>query len=90
MRCVTCRRTGFTEEELIAHEQKTGHVRAADKKLWQSSDSFAELPPKAERLTREELIAALRELGPAVIAEATAAKQTEQPAAPAPATEAKP
>ena len=61
MRCVTCKRTGFTESELAAHEKKFGHVRPSDPREWSTSQEFP--LARTVRFDRSDLIAALQELG---------------------------
>lgn len=69
MRCVECRSTGFTQEELEAHETKTGHVRHPDPKEWMTSKEFPEQAASAPKLSKDDLLAALRDMGPAALAE---------------------
>ena len=48
MRCLNCRRTGFTETELAAHEKKLGHRRApagTPERAWRSGAEFAPQTP---------------------------------------------
>lgn len=84
MRCVTCRTTGYTEDELLAHEKKSGHRRPKDGSHATSRD----FPPsETPKTNRAEILAALEELGItaetlAALADAKAsADDAESPAA---------
>lgn len=80
MRCPQCQSTGFTEDELAAHEAKTGHSRGSDRKQW---DTSAEYPHAERKVSKEEILQALKELGfdDATLAAIAAAKTATSPAA---------
>jgi hypothetical protein len=65
MRCLTCHRTGFTEPELVAHEKRFQHPRAPEgtnPAEWSTGNEFPQTAPRP--IAREDLLAALRALGP--------------------------
>lgn len=61
MRCVQCLTTGYTEEELDAHEEKTGHIRPGDRAQWATQKDFERI--EVPKFTKDQLLQAMRDAG---------------------------